>query len=107
MHTSPSPPPKSYKIAWKRINNPPNTPLINVLIGKLPTISHTIGANETGNNTAYLKKLFASINIQSQPHIYSHRIPHSPNSSSNVPKPYPLPIFIIIQKTLLYTLSTS
>ena len=30
-------PPKSDKIAWKRINNPPNTPLINFLVGKLPT----------------------------------------------------------------------
>ena len=88
MHTSPTPH-KSDKIAWKIINNPPpNTPLINFLVGKLPTISHTIiGANETGNDRAYLKKLFASINIHSQPHIHSHCIPHSPNSSSNLPKP--------------------
>ena len=79
--------PKSDKIAWKRINNPPNTPLINFLVDKLPTISHTIiGAIETGNDRAYLKKIFASINIHSQPHIHSHRIPHSPNSSSNLPK---------------------
>ena len=81
-------PPKSDKIAWKRINNPPNNPLINFLVGKLPTISHTIiGSNVTCNDTAYLKKLFSSINIHSQPHIHSHRIPHSPNSSSNLPKP--------------------
>ena len=81
-------PHKSDKIAWKIINNLPNTPLINFLVGKLSTISHTIiGANETGNDRAYLKKLFASINIHSQPHIHSHRIPHSPNSSSNLPKP--------------------
>ena len=87
MHTSPTPP-KSDKITWKRINNPPNTPLINFLVGKLPTISHTIiGANETGNDTDYLKNLFVSINIHSQPYIHSHRIHHSPNSSSNLPKP--------------------
>ena len=71
------------------INNPHNTPLINFLVGKLPTISNTIiGANETGNDTAYLKKLFAYIKIHSQPHLHSHRIPHSPkSSSSNLPKP--------------------
>ena len=69
------------------ITPPPNTPLINFLVGILPTISHTIiGSNETGNDTAYLKKLFASINIHSQPHIHSYRIPHLPNSSSNLPK---------------------
>ena len=106
-------PPKSDKIAWKRINNPPpppNTPLINFLVGKLPTVSHTIiGAIETGNDTAYLKKLFASINIHSKPHIHSHCIPHLTNFTSppNYQNPYPSPILIIIPKTLLSAIPTS
>ena len=84
-------PHKSDKLAWKKINNPPNTPLINFVTGKPPTISHTvIGAVESGNDSVYLNKLFSSINIHLKPHIHSHRIPHSPNSSNytrNQPKP--------------------
>ena len=56
---------------------------MNFITDKLPTISHTvIGTLETGNDSVYLNKLLSSINIHFQPHVHSHRIPHSSKSSN-------------------------
>ena len=62
--------------------NPPNSSLNNLLTGRTLTISHIIlGATETLNDSTYLTKPFASINIYKKPYVHHHRIPH-PKSSS-------------------------
>ena len=90
MHISPIPP-KSDKIAWKILIT-----LINFLVGKLPTISHTIiGANETGNTTAYLKKSVLPPSISTPNYIYTLTVSHTnPTPPPTYTNPYPSPILI-------------
>ena len=84
-------PPLHDKKAWYHIHNPPNTPLNNFLLGKTPSISHTIlGAPDTGNDSIYLSKLFASMNLHKLTYVHHHRIPHPSSKSVGTDKPRPL-----------------
>ena len=58
-----------------------------------------MGATETGNDSAYLKELFASINLNKQLYIHHHRIPHPISSSkTRINQPRPLSLTYLTHK---------